>query len=132
MLQGIFDRSLDGAKRLSMLTPTAIKNLIDVGYAIKEGGYTNSRGQKLVKLDFNNPQHSLELLGRIMGFPATRMKEAQEQNAAYRDAVKYYSERRELLIGELSKAMGRGTAEEKKAALGKMRELHKTFPKEFC
>lgn len=126
----IMDNTPAGLKALT-IAPSFIRNVTRGLYALQEGAVVNSRGEKLVPIDFNNPQHVGEFIGMLMGvYPRRASRESAVMFAAA-EQLRYYIAWREQYLYDLTRAIKNQDREGITAANKALGKFNEQAPPEF-
>lgn len=128
MGRAVFENSQDSTRKLKVLFPAVVKNMVRTYEYMMRGAYVNARGNKLVDIDYTKPHHAAEILGQLMGATPTRVTTRFDRDAAFNESRKYYLVRRDLIIGAYALAVGSQDREAIADAKAAMRRFSNEAP----
>ncbi len=105
MLRGWMENSAADKAYFEKL-PVALRSLAKATRMSREGRAVDSRGETLVKFSPLDPQDQAEILGQMFGITPASISRTQEANWHLREAVQYYTVRRERMLTDFAVAVG--------------------------
>lgn len=98
-------------KKIEQMLPDALRNVSKAIRYGTDGGFTDAKGAKKVRLSWQDNEQRMEIIGQALGFNPTEIARKQEQDRILRAHTKFYTLRQQKLLQDFGYARVNGDRE---------------------
>ena len=115
-------------KRWEPAMPRFLANIAKASRLATEGRERTRTGGTVAEFDTENPVHMAELIGIALGFPSTRLNQRWDREAHLREAEKFWTIQRQMVITRFDQSFYIGSKDVRQKALDAIYEFNKEVP----
>ena len=128
LFRALADNSADSRSWLQKVGPSVSKNVTKAVSQAKHLEAYDSRGNRIMRFDQNDPWHMAGVLGQITGITPPNLQRQQEADWAFREEMRYFNAWRDKLYTEFSVAKGSRDPEALADVMKEVRNHNKLVP----
>jgi hypothetical protein len=107
----------DSWRKWEGVLPRAFKAVAKGYRYIEDGAATDARGNKIAKMDWNDPDDKWTIAAQFAGFTPTKVSQVYDRNALFYSEKAFYMARKNKIMIDIKTSMESGDPDRKKAIL---------------